>query len=150
MPLTNETALRTTLNALFFRDNIVPKLRAIPELEIVAHLPMNDGETVEQYLDRVATWIGDHFGAYSIYHVNGRFKAGSLLTREQAAAREIRGKRKRTSDLWLFANGFWKMATRKSSRSSMSSRRSSTRRAVVSGAIAGMSSRAALTARRSR
>jgi hypothetical protein len=91
MPLTNETALRTTLDALFYRDNVIPKLRAIPELEIVAHMPLNQGETIEQHLDRVATWIGDHFGGYSIYHVNGRFKAGSLLTREQAAAREIQG-----------------------------------------------------------
>ena len=91
MPLTNETALRTTLDALFYRDNIVPKLRAIPELELVGHLPTSDGENADEYLNRVATWVGDHFGGYSIYHVNGRFKAGALLTREEAAAREIQG-----------------------------------------------------------
>lgn len=93
MPLTNETALRTTLDALFFRDNIIPKLRAIPEAEItarIAPLPPPQ-ENVDEYLDRVASWIGDHFGGYSIYHVNGRFKVGRLLTREQAAEREMQG-----------------------------------------------------------
>lgn len=91
MPLTNETALRTTLDALFFRDNIVPKLRAIDEAELLAHFPASVDENTDEYLDRVAAWVGDHFGGYSIYHVSGRFKAGSLLTRGQAAAREMQG-----------------------------------------------------------
>lgn len=91
MPLTNETALRTTLDALFFRDNITPKLRAIPEAELLARIPTNPGENVDEWLDRVASWVGDHVGGYSIYHVNGRFKAGDLITREQAAAREMQG-----------------------------------------------------------
>lgn len=35
MPLTNETALRTTLDALFFKDTIIPKLRTIDPAELI-------------------------------------------------------------------------------------------------------------------
>lgn len=93
MPLTNETALRTTLDALFFKDNVIPKLRAVGRDELSQHIPANDGEEDDDYFKRLTGWIGDHFGGYSIYHVNGRFKAGGILTREEAAQREVQGYR---------------------------------------------------------
>jgi hypothetical protein len=40
--LTNETALRTTLDALFFKENIEAKLKAIGIDEVAQHLIRND------------------------------------------------------------------------------------------------------------
>lgn len=93
MPLTNETALRTTLDALFFKDNIAAKLKAIGVDDLAAHLARNQGEAEEAYLERVAEWVGDHFGGYSIFHVNGRFRAWKLATRDQVTEREKQGYR---------------------------------------------------------
>jgi len=93
MPLTNETALRSTLDALFFRDNVIPKLRALGIPELSNRLPTDVGESDDTYLERVATWVGNHFGGYSIYHVDGRFLAGRMLYRDQAADIEMGGQR---------------------------------------------------------
>jgi hypothetical protein len=93
MPLTNETALRTTLDALFFRENIEAKLRAIGVEELEEHLPRTEGEGKGAYLERVGGWVGDHFGGYSIYHVDGRFRAWKLATREEVVEREKDGYR---------------------------------------------------------
>jgi hypothetical protein len=91
MPLTNETALRTTLDALFYKDTIIPKLRAIGSEELAGQLPKKDGEADDAYFERVTGWIDDHVGGYSIYHVDGRFRAWKLATREEAADRERKG-----------------------------------------------------------
>lgn len=93
MPLTNETALRTTLDALFFKENIQAKLKAIGVDELQQHLARANGETVEAYLERVALWVGDHFGGYSIYHVDGRFRAWKLATHDEVTEREKQGYR---------------------------------------------------------
>ena len=77
MPLTNETALRTTLDALFYKENIEAKLKATGIEELVRHLARLDSEADEAYFQRAASWVADHFGGYSIYHVNGRFRPGS-------------------------------------------------------------------------
>jgi len=93
MPLTNEAALRSTLDALFFKDNVIPKLKAIGLEHLDARIARNAGEGADKYLDRLCVWIGNHFGGYSIYHVDGRFLGGPLLTRDDAAAREQTGQR---------------------------------------------------------
>jgi len=94
MPLTNETALRTTLDALFFKDNITPKLQhSIGLQELKAYLPAEADEDDAVYLERVSAWIDAHFGGYSIYHVDGRFRAWKLATREGAAEYERQGQR---------------------------------------------------------
>lgn len=93
MPLTNEAPLRSTLDALFFKDNVVPKLKAIGLDQLATRISRNDGEGDDAYLDRVCVWIGNHFGGYSIYHVDGRFLGGAMLTREEAAERDQTGQR---------------------------------------------------------
>jgi hypothetical protein len=93
MPLTNETALRTTLDALFFKENIEAKLKAIGVDELAQHLLRNDGEAEEAYFERAASWVGNHFGGYSIYHVDGRFRAWKLATHDEAMEREKQGHR---------------------------------------------------------
>lgn len=93
MPLTNETALRTTLDALFYRENIEAKLRAIGVSELAQHLQRRAGEADETYLERAASWVAKHFGGYSIYHVEGRFRAWKLATHDEAMEREKQGYR---------------------------------------------------------
>ena len=93
MPLTNEAALRTTLDALFFRENIEAKLRAIGVGELARQLARLAGEGDEVYLERAASWVADHFCGYSIYHVDGRFRAWKLATHDEAMERERQGHR---------------------------------------------------------
>ena len=93
MPLTNETALRTTLDALFYKDNIEAKLRAIGIAELAQHLPRVKNEADEAYFKKAAAWVADHFGGYSIHHVDGRFRAWKLATHDEAMEREKQGYR---------------------------------------------------------
>jgi hypothetical protein len=93
MPLTNETVLRATLDALFFKDHIIAKLRAIGSQEISRHIAIEGGEAPEAYFERICDWIDAHFVGYSIYHVAGRIRASRLATREQVAEMENKGRR---------------------------------------------------------
>jgi hypothetical protein len=45
------------------------------------------------YLNSLCGWIGEYFGGYSICHVDGRFLAGKMLWRDEAAERERSGQR---------------------------------------------------------
>jgi hypothetical protein len=85
MPLTNEEHLRTSLDALFFKDTVLRRLRSIGRDKLAIHFPPTPGDTEDAHLEQVATWIGGHFGGYSISHVNGRFRAGEIITRSAAA-----------------------------------------------------------------
>lgn len=81
MPLTNETYLRLSLDALFYRDTVDARLRTIDPSALDKFFPPVSGETREGQRDRVCNWISDKFGGYSIYHVDGRFRAQALATR---------------------------------------------------------------------
>jgi hypothetical protein len=85
MPLSNEAHLKATLDALFYKDTILARLKAQDEAELFKHFPKNSGEAKEAYLKRLCDWIAPRFLGYSISHVNGRFRAGNLCTREEAA-----------------------------------------------------------------
>ena len=85
MPLTNEGFLRTALDSLFYRDSIEASILTIPPEELHAQFKKLDSETEYNYNNRLYEWISDHFGGYSIYHVNGRFRAGNLVSRQDAA-----------------------------------------------------------------
>ena len=87
MPLTNEEHLRTSLDALFYKDTVLRRLRSIDRDKLAVHFPPPSEDGYDSYLEGVAAWIGDHFGGYSISHVSGRFRAGDIVTR--AAAAEI-------------------------------------------------------------
>lgn len=93
LPLTNETQLRMTLDALFFQDTIVQRLRACEPSELQAWIPMEQSESGDAYIQRVARWLSCFFGGYSISHVNGRFRNGALLSLEEAASHQKQGKR---------------------------------------------------------
>jgi len=85
MPLTHESALRMTLDSLFYKDAILPRLRriGIEPLKKSFEWLMTDDE--DSYLERVSKFFEGKFGGYSIYHVDGRFRAAKLCTQDEAA-----------------------------------------------------------------
>jgi hypothetical protein len=85
MPLTNEAYLRTTLDSLFYKDTIVAKLKAKDEQVLFHHFPKLPDENKKSYLERLCAWLAPRFVGYSISHVNGRFRAEELSTREEVA-----------------------------------------------------------------
>lgn len=93
LPLTNETVLRNALDALFYRDTIQKKLLAMGLMTLKTQVEPRDGESDNNYLDRVIAWVGDQFGGYSISHVNGRFRTEKMLTMQDAAGIQERGGR---------------------------------------------------------
>jgi hypothetical protein len=93
MPLTNEAYLRTTLDALFFKDTILARLKTIPPSDLKPHFNRTPGQSDEDYLATIIKFIEDHFIGYSITHVDGRFRSGRVLTQDEVAAYQKRGQR---------------------------------------------------------
>jgi len=85
MPLSNEAHLKTTLDALFYKDTILARLKAQDESELYQHFQKEPNEDKEAYLKRLCEWIAPRFVGYSTTHVNGRFRAERLCTREEVA-----------------------------------------------------------------
>lgn len=93
MPLAHESALRITLDSLFYKDAITPRLMRIGLTELQKRFPRNLMQSDEQFLETVCKFVESKFGGYSIYHVHGRFRAGKLLTQDEAAVRQKAGQR---------------------------------------------------------
>jgi hypothetical protein len=93
MPLTNEEHLRSSLDALFYKETIRQRLLSVEVDKLRVHFPKQDNEDLEGYLGRTAEWISTKFGGYSISHVSGRFKAGALSTFAEAALMQADGGR---------------------------------------------------------
>jgi hypothetical protein len=85
MPLTNEAHLRTTLDALFYKDSLLARLKTIGAGALKTKLKLgNAGEP--EYFDKVLQFIEDHFVGYSVFHVDGRFRSGKLRTQDEVAS----------------------------------------------------------------
>jgi hypothetical protein len=94
LPLTNETALRNALDALFYRDTLQKKLLALGLIALKSQFKPKPDENDNAYLDRLIAWLGKHFRGYSIGHVNGRFRAEDQpRTMQDAAGIQERGGR---------------------------------------------------------
>ena len=93
MPLTNEGPLRTALDALFYKDTILARLRTIGHEKVMERFPIQADESLEAYLDRICRWIAEQFGGYSISHVYGRFRAGPLATMAEVVDLQKNGDR---------------------------------------------------------
>jgi hypothetical protein len=93
MPLTNEAYLRTTLDALFFKDTILARLKTIPGSDLEPHFNRPSSQSDEEYLGVIVRFIEDHFVGYSISHVDGRFRSGRVLTQDEVAAFQKKGQR---------------------------------------------------------
>ncbi len=88
LPLSCEDVLRAALDRLFYKDTVIHRLQQIglESVRVVFQQQANEAEA--DYLDRIAEFAGSKFGGYSVSHVNGRFRAANLMTREEAANHE--------------------------------------------------------------
>jgi len=93
MPLTHETNLRITLDALFYKDTIIAKLKGIDKTKLNKHFARAEGQTEAEYLKEILGFIGHNFVGYSIYHVDGRFRAADILDFDEIAVRLKKGGR---------------------------------------------------------
>ena len=78
MPLTNETHLRTALDALFFADTILARLKALDWKKLTDNFQEEAGEAKEVYYARLCGWLAKRFQGYSITNVSGRFRASGF------------------------------------------------------------------------
>jgi hypothetical protein len=93
IPLTHEAVLRETLDALFLKDEILPRLRRSNIGDIEKVFERQDGESDVALLERICDFIAGKFGGYSIYHVDGRFRSTGLRIRDEVAEMGKRGER---------------------------------------------------------
>jgi len=85
LPLTQEGQLRKALDELFYEDTIRRRLTDIGIVQVRKWIERDDGETADDYMKRVCQVVSQKFGGYSISHVSGRYLAGDLTTRQNAA-----------------------------------------------------------------
>lgn len=93
MPLTNEGHLRTALDALFYKNTIMSRLKTLDKKKLHKLIPKEQNEPDSDYMERVCEWVSDRFGGYSISHVSGRFRAAPLATMKDAATIQQDGSR---------------------------------------------------------
>jgi hypothetical protein len=94
MPLRNEEFLRDALDGLFYKDSLRFRLKTLSQADLQKQIPGLSHEKEDPYLDRVCDWLSKKFIGYSISHVTGRFRAGDLKTRQEAAQASISNTRK--------------------------------------------------------
>jgi hypothetical protein len=94
MPLAHEAALRSTLDSLFYRDAILPRLRRTGTTKLLRYFERSLLDTDDdKYFERVCKFVASKFGGYSVYHVDGRFRSADLSTVEEAAKQQKLGGR---------------------------------------------------------
>lgn len=86
LPLAHEGALRVTLDSLFYRNIAVPRLKRIGVSKLKKHFEYLITDSNDSFLAKVLKFVESKFGGYSIYHVDGRFRAGDLLSQDDAFA----------------------------------------------------------------
>jgi len=83
MPLSNEAQLRLSLDALFFKNAILTRLKRVKRATLTEMFPCEDGESDSVYLERLLKWISEKFCGYSISHVNGRYRSSKLKSLDE-------------------------------------------------------------------
>ena len=91
LPLSREAQLRAALDDLFFVDSLRQRLTEIGSVRLNELLPTLEGEKAEDHEQRLLDTIEDWFAGYSIRHVAGRFRVGTLRTRTEAVAEHGKG-----------------------------------------------------------
>lgn len=84
LPLAHEGALRLTLDSLFYKDIVLPRLQRIGVDKLRAYFDRKLTDSDDGFFDKVCEFVNSKFGGYSIYHVSGRFRTGELLSQEDA------------------------------------------------------------------
>ena len=87
MPLTRETRLREALDNLFYLEPLKHRIQEIGHQSIRQRLGLSDSCTDDEVEHAVIKLIADTIGGYSVYHIGGRFRTGSLATRKEATER---------------------------------------------------------------
>ena len=93
MPLTHENDLRITLDALFYKDTILAKLKGLKSSDLESHFKRAAEQSESDYLAVVLSFIKRNFLGYSIYHVDGRFRAQGILGFDELADLYKQGRR---------------------------------------------------------
>jgi hypothetical protein len=79
MPLTQEAALRRTLDSLFYEDAVLRRLHQIDPALLES---MFGGPSA---ITSARRFVDERFRGYSIYRVDGRFRSRALMTLKRAA-----------------------------------------------------------------
>jgi len=87
MPLSREDRLREALDNLFYRDTIEQRIQEIGISRIRAGLKLSHDYSEDKTRGMVFDFIESTIGGYSIYLVNGRYRADVLASREEAVSR---------------------------------------------------------------
>ena len=86
LPLSHENSLKGTLDSLFYKNTILPRLRRAGIDKLKKLFSNKSTESDDALLERVCAFVGKKFSGYSIYHVSGRFRAGDLTDEDGVAA----------------------------------------------------------------
>ena len=87
MPLSREDRLREALDNLFYRDTIEQRIQEIGFAQIHAGLNLSIDYSDEKIRQLVFDFIESTIGGYSIYLVNGRYRADQLASRAEVVNR---------------------------------------------------------------
>jgi len=87
MPLSREDRLREALDNLFYRDTIEQRIQEITISRIREGLKLPANHSDEDIRKRVFDFMESTIGGYSIYLVNGRYRADRLASRADVASR---------------------------------------------------------------
>ena len=93
LPLAHENALRITLDSLFYKDALLPRLQRIGVPALQSKFTKGLTQSDDEFIASVLKFVEVKFGGYSIYHVDGRFRGGKLSTQDEAAAIQKSGQR---------------------------------------------------------
>ncbi len=80
------------LDELFYKDTVGNRLTSIGLDKVAKIFPKGSMESDAAFVGRVCEFVGKKFVGYSVGHVNGRFRANELLTRDEAHEQEKSGK----------------------------------------------------------
>ena len=83
MPLSNEANLRNSLDALFYRDSVLKRLKSLDPAELENFFPKS-AEDSDEWLEGICSWVSSKFSGYSISHVSGRYRSRALCTMKEA------------------------------------------------------------------
>ncbi len=89
MPLSREDRLREALDNLFYRDTIEQRIQEIGISQIRAGLKLSSEISEDNIRMLVFDFMESTIGGYSIYMVNGRYRADALASREEVVARSF-------------------------------------------------------------
>ncbi len=93
LPLSKEEQLRKALDDLFYVDTLQALILETGVDKLATLVPRDPGDDDVDYIKKVISKVGSYFGGYSIFHVQGRFRAAELT--DITGAAEGLKKRKR-------------------------------------------------------